>query len=81
VLVGEAAQCNVDNPVYGLGGSSLNRVPDLTAHVRYEDKKLGPVQFSGIYRYPSLRTDWPQNSTQFLNKDMCFHTSAKRVLT
>jgi hypothetical protein len=80
VLVGEAEQCNVGNPVYGRGASSLNRAPDLTAHVRYEDKKLGHVQLSGIYRYLSVRNDWPQDSTQLSNKDICFHVSPRRVL-
>ena len=51
------SQINTDNPVYGPGASTVNRAPDLTAHVRYEDKKLGHVQLSGIYRYLSFRND------------------------
>jgi hypothetical protein len=51
------SQINTDNPVYGPGASTVNRAPDLTAHVRYEDKKFGHVQLSGIYRYLSFRSD------------------------
>ena len=51
------SQINTGNPVYGPGASTVNRAPDLTAHVRYEDKKLGHVQLSGIYRYLSFRND------------------------
>jgi hypothetical protein len=51
------SQINTSNPVYGPGASTVNRALDLTAHVRYEDRKLGHVQLSGIYRYLSFRND------------------------
>ena len=51
------SQINTSNPAYGSGASTVNRAPDLTAHVRYEDKRLGHFQLSGIYRYLSFRND------------------------
>jgi DcaP outer membrane protein len=64
------SQINTDNPVYGPGASTVNRAPDLTAHVRYEDKKLGHVQLSGIYRYLSFRNDNSQRLDFVLKYDL-----------
>ena len=51
------SQINTSNPAYGSGANTVNRAPDLTAHVRYEDKKLGHIQLSGIYRYLAFDND------------------------
>ena len=52
------SQINTGNEkVYGRGASPVNRAPDLTGHIRYEDKKLGHLQLSGIYRYLSFDND------------------------
>jgi len=45
------SQINIGNAAYGKGANTVNRLPDFTAHLRYEDKKLGHIQLSGIYRY------------------------------
>jgi len=45
------SQINIGNPAYGKGANTVNGLPDFTAHLRYEDKKLGHIQLSGIYRY------------------------------
>jgi hypothetical protein len=47
------AQIRLTDPAYGSGASTVNRRPDFAAHVRYEDKRLGHLQLSGIYRYLS----------------------------
>jgi outer membrane DcaP-like protein len=47
------AQIRLTDPAYSSGASTVNRIPDFAAHVRYEDKRFGHLQFSGIYRYLS----------------------------
>ena len=47
------AQIRLTDPVYGSDASTVNRRPDFAAHVRYEAKRLGHLQLSGIYRYLS----------------------------
>ena len=51
------SQINTGNPAYGSGANTVNRLPDFTAHLRYEDKKLGHIQLSGIYRYLAFDND------------------------
>ena len=47
------AQIGLTDPAYGRGASTINRIPDFTTHVRYEDRRFGHLQLSGIYRYLS----------------------------
>jgi len=47
------AQIRLTDPAYGSGASTVNRRPDFAAHVRYEAKRLGHLQLSGVYRYLS----------------------------
>jgi DcaP outer membrane protein len=51
------SQINTGNAAFGHGASTVNRMPDLTAHLRYEEKKIGHIQLSGIYRYLSFDND------------------------
>jgi hypothetical protein len=51
------SQINTGNPAYGSGANTVNRLPDFTAHLRYEDKKFGHLQLSGIYRYLAFDND------------------------
>lgn len=44
-------QINTGSSLYGPGATVVNRLPDFTAHLRLEDKKIGHLQLSGVYRY------------------------------
>ena len=51
------SQIKTSNPVYGKNASPVNRIPDLTAHVRFVDKRFGHLQLAGIYRYLAFDND------------------------
>ena len=52
-----ASQISTSDHAYGTGTSTVDRMPDFTGHLRYEDKKYGHIQLAGIYRYLSYDSD------------------------
>jgi hypothetical protein len=50
-------QIDTDDPLFGTDAAVFNRIPDFAAQIRYEDKKWGHLQLSGIYRILSYENN------------------------